>query len=354
MTAVTAGIGLVERVPWPDVVTRAGIAYLVGRTRHRLADGGTDVDRRFAVEMAHYPIATHVADANKQHYEVPADLFDLMLGPRRKYSCCYYDQDATSLAAAEIRALELTAAHAALANGQTILELGCGWGSLSLWLADRYPASRIVAVSNSRSQRDHIETRSAALGLRNLEVVTADMNTFVPDRTFDRIVSVEMFEHMSNWGPLLQRIRGWLRPDGRLFIHVFSHRQTPYRFSPDDPSDWIAQHFFSGGIMPSHGLIRQFGETFTVESEWSWNGTHYLRTARDWLARFDANADKVRSILEGAYGRDAALWHRRWRLFLLATMGLFGHHGGREWGVSHYRLRPADALPIEAGRTIPS
>ncbi len=220
------------------------------------------------------------------------------------------------------------------------LELGCGWGSLSLFMARRYPAARITAVSNSQSQRAYITGVAAAEGLSNLEVVTADMNSFVPAGRFDRVVSVEMFEHMSNWRPLLERMRDCLEPDGRMFIHVFSNAHASYRFSIDDKADWIAQHYFTGGIMPSHGLIRQFADCFAIEAEWRWNGNHYRRTAADWLKNFDADATAVTAVLEGVYGRDAALWRRRWRLFFLATMGLFGDAAGEEWGVSHYRLAP--------------
>ena len=290
--------------------------------------------------MAGYPIALHTDKANDQHYELPAEFFALILGPQRKYSCCLYDEGAATLAEAEDHALTASAAHAGLADGQRILELGCGWGSLSLWMARRYPSASITAVSNSHSQRAFILDQARAQGLVNLEVVTADMNTFAPEGLFDRVVSIEMFEHMANWRPLLNRVRDSLEQDGRLFLHVFSHRNTPYRFSADDKADWIAQHYFTGGIMPSHRLIRQFAECFTVDSEWQWSGTNYRRTAEDWLANYDRNGEAVLEILGRVYGRDARLWYRRWRLFFLATAGLFGHAQGEEWGVSHYRLAP--------------
>jgi cyclopropane-fatty-acyl-phospholipid synthase len=338
--AVTA-INAAERLPLPDTALRFGIDRLVGRTRRLLANGGGVADRDFAAAMAAWPIAVHTAEANEQHYELPAEFFALALGPRRKYSCCLYPTPQMTLPEAEIVALEETCAHAALEDGQAILELGCGWGSLSLFMAERYPASRIVSVSNSASQRHYIEAEVERRGLGNLTVVTADMNAFAPTGPFDRIVSVEMFEHMSNWRTLLERARGWLRPEGRLFLHVFSHRHSAYRFDHADKTDWIAQHFFTGGVMPSHGLVREFGESFSVEKDWRWNGTHYARTALDWLANFDRNRNSIRLIFEATYGRDATLWMRRWRLFFLATAGLFGHAEGEEWGVSHYLLRPA-------------
>ena len=341
MNMIAAAAGLVERLPLPDAMTRGGISWLVGRTSRRLATFDPAFEREFADAMGGYAVAEFTAAANAQHYEVPAAYFDLVLGPRKKYSCCRYDHAGTTLAEAEERALAETCAHAGLADGQDILELGCGWGSLSLWMAEAYPNARITAVSNSQSQRASIEAQARAKGWSNLRVITADMNGFAPDGKFDRVVSVEMFEHMSNWRALLGRIRGWLAPEGRLFLHVFSHRDRPYRFDHADKADWIAQHFFTGGVMPSHGLIRQFSDIFTVADEWQWSGLDYQRTALDWLANQDRNADAVLAVLRPVYGADAALWVRRWRLFYLATAGLFGHEGGREWRVSHYLLAPA-------------
>jgi cyclopropane-fatty-acyl-phospholipid synthase len=339
MSMVAAAVAAVERAPLPDKVTRAGIAYLVGRTARRLRATEPDAEARFAADMASWPIAVHAAHANAQHYEVPAAFFAQVLGPQRKYSCCLYD-GAASLADAEERALAETASHAQLADGQRILELGCGWGSLTLWMARHYPHTNIVAVSNSSSQRTHIMTEAARLGLANVQVLTADMNGFTPEGHFDRIVSVEMFEHMANWPSLLHRIHDWLTPDGRLFLHVFSHRTMPYRFDHTDKADWIATHFFTGGIMPSHGLLRHVAYKFEIEADWRWNGTHYRRTAEHWLDNFDRNTTAIEAILAQVYGADAALWKRRWRLFFLATAGLFGARNGTEWGISHYRLRP--------------
>jgi cyclopropane-fatty-acyl-phospholipid synthase len=291
--------------------------------------------------MAARAIAEYTDEANAQHYEVPAAFFARVLGPNRKYSSCFYRDSASTLREAEQEALRQTVAHADLADGQSILELGCGWGSLSLWMARHFPAARITSVSNSHSQREFIAGKAKAEGLGNLTVITADMNAFQPRNRFDRVVSVEMFEHMANWQPLLQRVRDCLEPDGRMFMHVFANRHASYRFAADDKEDWIAQHYFTGGIMPSRNLIRQFPDCFAVDAEWWWNGRHYQRTAQHWLENFDRNADAVFAVLKGVYGRDAKLWQRRWRLFFLATMGLFGHAAGEEWGVSHYRLTPA-------------
>ncbi len=278
-------------------------------------------NRAFANAMRDRPIAVHTAAANEQHYEIPAHFFALVLGPARKYSCCYYAGENTTLAEAEQHALAETSSHARLAEGQSILELGCGWGSLSLWLASQFPQSRTLAVSNSQSQRQFIEQEISDRGLDNLRVVTADVNAFQPEGTFDRVVSVEMFEHVSNWPALLGRIRSWLKPDGLFFMHVFSHHRVPYRFNHEDDSDWIGKHFFTGGIMPSHDLIREFPESFEVEHDWRWSGHHYQRTAEDWLANFDQHKAPIRRILRSVYGDEAELWQRRWRLFFLATAG---------------------------------
>jgi cyclopropane-fatty-acyl-phospholipid synthase len=339
MNLIAAATSVVERMPLPDSFTRTSIALLVERTSRKLQQADPALGRKFAAGMADFPIALHTDDANAQHYELPPTFFSLILGPRHKYSCCLYD-NATTMAEAEDRALEETAEHAGLMDGQRILELGCGWGSLTLWMAERFPRSEILAVSNSHPQRRFIEAAAARRGLRNVRVQTADMNSFEAGARFDRVVSVEMFEHMANWPALLVRVHAWLEPQGTLFLHVFSHRTTPYRFDFDDKADWIAQHFFTGGVMPSHDLIRQLDIPFEVTADWRWNGTHYRRTAEDWLLNYDANAVGIEVILRQVYGNAAPLWARRWRLFFLSTAELFGARGGTEWGISHYALRP--------------
>ena len=344
MSPIEAAIRAVEAAALPDPVTRLGIDLLVGQSRRKLAAAAPSAEARFARTMIDHPIAEHTDAANEQHYELPPVFFGRTLGPRRKYSCCLYPTGNETLEQAEILALEETVAHADLADDQHILELGCGWGSLTLFMAERYPNAKIVAVSNSAPQRAYIEAQAEAASLTNVTVITADMNDFRPEGQFDRVVSVEMFEHMANWETLLGRVRTWLVPDGRLFLHVFTHRNQPYRFDKTDKTDWIAQHFFTGGIMPSEGLLRHFPESFEIEQQWRWSGTHYQRTAIDWLANFDANRAGIDAVLADVYGSRARLWRRRWRLFYLATAGLFGHANGDEWGVSHYRLRPA-SLP---------
>ena len=329
MSFTSTVIGTAERVPLPDVIVRAAIHRLCSRTATRLATGNAESDAWFADAMAAHAIAEHTDAANTQHYEVPAAFFGHVLGPNRKYSSCFYKEPASTLQEAEEEALRQTVEHADLADGQSILELGCGWGSLSLWMARQFPHSLITAVSNSKSQREYIEEEARWRGLSNLRVITQDMNVFAPEARFDRIVSVEMFEHMMNWRELMTR------------VGIFTHRSGAYLFDRTDAEDWIAQHFFSGGVMPSHHLIRQYADLFEVEKEWRWSGVHYQRTAQDWLDNFDAHRDEIESVLRAVYGADTALWMRRWRWFFLATAGLFGYAGGSEWGVSHYRLKAA-------------
>lgn len=336
---LVGAIYFVERSPIPDPILKAAIATFIG-TRKRDTLPNPERDKTFALLMRSFPIAIHAEAANTQHYELPEEFFGLTLGPHRKYSCCYYPQGHETLAEAERLALDKSAERACLKDGQNILELGCGWGSFSLYMAEQYPNSQITSVSNSHSQHTYIEEVAKERGLKNLKVLTADMNTFQPQGPFDRIVSIEMFEHMANWEALLARLKKTLKPDGRLFIHIFSHKVTPYRFDHNDPTDWIGRYFFTGGLMPSDTLLRQFENHFRIEDEWRWNGTHYQKTALDWLKNLDKNSEDIKPILQNVYGSEANLWKRRWRLFYLATAGLFGFANGDEWGVKHYLLKP--------------
>jgi cyclopropane-fatty-acyl-phospholipid synthase len=339
MSFVSTIIGTAERVPLPDLIIRAAVQRLCSRTATRLASGNVESDAWFADEMAARAIAEYTDEANTRDHEVPAAFLAHVLGPNRKYSSGFYKEAKSTLREAEEEALRQTVDHADLADGQSILELGCGWGSLSLWMARRFPHSEIIAVSNSRPQREFIEAEAAARGLKNLVVITQDINVFAPEHQFDRIVSVEMFEHMMNWRELLTRIKSWLAPNGRFFMHIFTHRSGAYLFDRADGEDWIAQHFFTGGMMPSHHLIRQYSDLVEIEKEWRWSGVHYQRTAQDWLANFDSHRDQIEAILRKVYGNETNLWMRRWRRFFLATSGLFGYADGSEWGVSHFRMK---------------
>ncbi len=325
----------------PDSLVRHGIRKLL---RQRIDDiQAADIERTaeqqqaFVASMAAADVALLPDMANEQHYEVPQAFYEYVLGPHRKYSCCYWPPGTRDLAAAEQAGLELTCEHAGIEDGMRILELGCGWGSLTLWIASQYPRSTITAVSNSHSQGEYIRSRASEAGLDNIEVITADMNEFSTDQTFDRVVSVEMFEHMRNWGELFKRVNGWLKPEGRFFMHVFVHRNTPYLFEDRDASDWMSRYFFSGGMMPSDDLPLFFQEQLKIEKRWRWNGSHYQRTSEAWLQNLDRNRDRVWPVLEETYGRDfARMWFMRWRMFFLAVAELFGYGDGSEWFVGHY------------------
>jgi cyclopropane-fatty-acyl-phospholipid synthase len=333
---LSLGLELAERGRVPLPLLRAGIRRLLAsRLREARTAGGLDA---FLRELEGAPVAPVPEAANAQHYELPAEFFGLVLGPHLKYSCAWWPPGVNRLEDAEAAALELTAERAGLADGQRILELGCGWGSLSLYLARRFPAARITAVSNSSTQRAFIEARAPA----NLTVVTADMNGFDPRARFDRVVSVEMFEHMRNWRALLGRVASWLEGDGRLFVHVFCHARHAYPFETAESGDWMGRHFFTGGIMPAYDLLPRASDAFAVEERWWLDGRHYQRTAAAWRANLEARRAEVTTVLRRHYGADAGRWYQRWRLFFLACEELFGFHGGSEWGVGHYRLARAE------------
>jgi cyclopropane-fatty-acyl-phospholipid synthase len=328
----------------PEPALRAGIRAICAlRLREQRAGVAEEQARHQALvaSLRGSAIAIETAAANAQHYEVPPAFFQAVLGPHLKYSSCYWPDGVATLGAAEAAMLELTCARAGLADGQDVLDLGCGWGSLSLWMAARYPRSRITAVSNSRPQRAFIEAQAAARGLTNLVVRTSDVRTLLlPARAFDRVVSVEMFEHMRNYELLLRRIADWLRPDGALFVHVFAHRRHAYPFEDAGRSDWMAREFFTGGLMPSAQLLHHFQQDLQIVDEWHLAGTHYARTAEAWYANLMARRAELAPVLAAAYGAEAGKRFQRWRVFFLACAELFGYRDGREWIVAHYRLTP--------------
>ncbi|MDH4048376.1 MAG: cyclopropane-fatty-acyl-phospholipid synthase family protein [Gammaproteobacteria bacterium] len=328
----------------PDPVIRFGIRRLVEQRRRKVTQSGNkahpDLDA-FIAMMNRSEIALQTDAANEQHYEVPPAFFAEVLGKHRKYSCCFWGDGAGSLEAAEQAALEITCRRAGIEDGMQVLDLGCGWGSLSLWIAQHYPASRVTAVSNSHAQRQFIEAEAADRGLANLNVITADMNYFRPAGQFDRIVSIEMFEHMRNYGALFDRISRWLKGDGRFFMHIFCHRSAAYEFVDAGPGDWMSRHFFSGGIMPSQDLPMRFQQHLSLVNRWTWDGTEYRQTAEAWLDNMDARKQRIMPILESVYGKENSnRWWMRWRMFFLAVSEMFGSHNGKEWLVGHYLFQP--------------
>lgn len=355
-------LGFAERGLIPDSVLRLGIRRMCAQRLTEERAAGAAAQAALCAEridmLRHSPLAIETEAANAQHYELPAAFFKLCLGSRLKYSSCYYPTGNETLAEAEEAMLTLCCERAQLANGQHILELGCGWGSLTLWMAERYPASRITAVSNSNSQRQYIEAECHQRGLHNVQVITSDVNVLALDAArFDRCVSVEMFEHLRNYQILMDRIGLWLKPGGKLFVHIFAHRTLMYAFETAGADNWLGRHFFTGGLMPAADTLLYFQRALTIEQRWLLDGTHYQRTANHWLANQDARRTAVMAVLRENYGESAPLWFQRWRMFWMSCAELFGYAAGQEWGVAHYlfvsrspRRWPNTSPAIPAGR----
>lgn len=340
MAASNFVIGQAEQGRIPDSLIRAGVRAIVGSRLRQERKAAADDRDDFWAGAWDGPIALVPDLANYQHYEVPAEFFEIVLGPRLKYSCASWSQ-ASELGEAEDEMLEIYAQRADLSDGLSILDLGCGWGSFSLWAAARYPNSQITAVSNSKTQRLHIEETAYQRGIENLDVITADINGFDPGRTFDRVVSVEMMEHVRNHRALFERIAEWVDEDGAVFVHVFAHREFAYPYETGGKADWMAQTFFTGGVMPSRSLLPEAaGPYFTHEMQWWLDGTHYERTCDSWLGSLDDHEASIRDVLEPVYGDDVERWIQRWRIFFMSCAEMFGYDQGRQWGVSHHLFRP--------------
>jgi len=338
---VTLLIKLAEKGVLPDTLIRFGIKRLCSQ---RLAEATSFSEDEMEKEHATWidvlkesPIALVPEKANEQHYEVPPRLFELVLGKKLKYSSGFWPEGVSTLDQSENAMLSLTCERAGLVDGHDILELGCGWGSLTLFMAEHFPTSKITAVSNSIDQRQFIEARCGKLNLKNVEVITADMNDFETNKIFNRVVSIEMFEHMRNYEKLLGRVNTWLKSDGKLFVHIFSHQKVAYPFEDNDDGDWMAREFFSGGQMPSHRLLMSFSEQMQIEKDWRVSGIHYEKTSLAWLQKMDQNKAEVLELFKKTYGeKDAGSWLQRWRIFFMSCEVLFGFNRGAEWGVSHY------------------
>jgi len=334
-------INLAEKGFLPDLLIRFGIKRLCGQRLSEVNTLGLE-----ALENSHQqwidlltesPIAIVPEKANEQHYEIPPQFFELVLGANLKYSSGYWSKEVFSLDESEYEMLKITCERAGLVDGQDILELGCGWGSLTCFMAQKFPNSKITAVSNSKDQRNFIQQKNDKLNLQNIKVVNADMNDFSTDEKFDRVISIEMFEHMRNYDELLKRINGWLKQNGKLFVHIFSHKEVAYPFEDKGDGDWMAREFFSGGQMPSHRLLMSFPDRMKIEKDWRVSGTHYEKTSLAWLRKMNTNKIEILELFKTTYGeKDASEWFQRWRIFFMSCEVLFGFNEGSEWGVSHY------------------
>ena len=331
----------------PDYLVRKGIRIFLNQRLKEICISDPEqaayIQKSFVKMMQASEIAPLPAIANQQHYEVPTTFFKEVLGNNLKYSSCYWNEEVNNLDEAESLALSITCQHADLQNGMEVLELGCGWGSLTLWIASHYPNSKILGISNSASQRDYIISQAKKRNLNNIEIETVDMNKFETNKKYDRIVSVEMFEHMRNYQLLYKKIHSWLNQEGKFFKHIFCHRLTPYEFIIDDDSDWMSQYFFTAGIMPSDNLPYYFQEKLKLDNHWRWSGTHYQKTSNEWLYNMDSKKEIILPIIKDTYGeQNIRIWWNRWRIFFMACAELFGFDNGNQWRVSHYLFSKQD------------
>jgi len=341
---ISSFISLAEKGFVPDFLIKIGIEKLCNERLNWCKSLGVENlqkhNNTWISKLKNSPIALVPEKANEQHYEVPPEFFEIVLGKHLKYSCGLWKNNNINLDQSERDMLEKYIHRAELKDSLKILELGCGWGSLTLFMAKKFPKAQITAVSNSNDQRKFIQNKCKKMGFENVDVITCDMNDFHTDKKFDRVVSIEMFEHMRNYKVLLKKISNWLNDTGKLFVHIFSHNSIVYPYEDKGPGDWMSREFFSGGLMPSHELLLNFQDDLKIEKHWKVSGMHYSLTSYAWLDQMDLNKSSIINIFEKAYGKNQSkIWFQRWRIFFLACAVMFSIKSGTEWGVSHYRFR---------------
>ncbi|XP_028807031.1 (S)-coclaurine N-methyltransferase [Neltuma alba] len=333
-----------ERNLLPDVVVRRLTRLLLAS---RLRSGYKASSQPQLSDLLHFvhslremPIAIETDKPKVQHYELPTSFFKLVLGKNLKYSSCYFSSASNTLDDAEEAMLELYCERSRIKDGHTVLDVGCGWGSLCIYIAKKYSNSRVTGICNSTTQKAYIEEKCRDLMLQNVEIIVADISTFEMDASYDRIFSIEMFEHMKNYKDLLKKIAGWLKEDGLLFLHHFCHKAFAYHFEDKNEDDWITRYFFTGGTMPSANLLLYFQDDVTVVNHWLVNGKHYAQTSEEWLKRMDQNLTSIKPIMESTYGKESAVkWTVYWRTFFIAVAELFGYNNGEEWMVAHFLFK---------------
>lgn len=332
---------LLEKNKIPDFLIRIGIRKLLKQRLQQEKKSTVELQQahlmKLIEELKNSPIAINTAEANEQHYEVPTKFYQYCLGKNLKYSSGYWKNGVTDINTSEDDMLEITCNRAELKDGQNVLEFGCGWGSLSLFMAKKYPQSTFTVVSNSRTQKLYIDEQAKQRGISNLTVITVNINDFTIDQTFDRVVSVEMFEHMRNYQKLMKKVADCLKPGGKLFVHIFTHKDVAYKFEVIDETDWMSKYFFTGGIMPSDDLLLYFNEELSIEQHWHVSGMHYSKTSEAWLQNMDKHKAEIIPLFEDTYGKDQSVkWWVYWRIFYMACAELWGYNNGEEWIVSHY------------------
>lgn len=341
---------LLEKNLIPDSLIRFQIRNLLKQRLREEKKANSELQQSHLMqlidELKNSPIAIETNAANEQHYEVPTEFYQFCLGKHLKYSSGYWKEGVTDIDTSEKDMLELSCERAELQNGQRVLELGCGWGSLSLYMAQKFPESQFTVISNSKTQKLYIDEQANSRGLNNLTVLTVNINSFQLTQQFDRVVSVEMFEHMRNYQKLMKLVASHLKPNGKLFVHIFTHQSFTYKFEVKDESDWMSKYFFTGGIMPSDDLLFYFNDDLHVEKHWHVSGLHYSKTSEAWLSNMDKHKQQILPLFEKTYGANQALkWWVYWRIFFMACAELWAFNNGEEWIVSHYLFSKAQLNP---------